>query len=410
MEEQLKLLKTEFSIVKENIHTIHLNSTSIKTKIEKLRTIYSQMVSENSSKKIFLFCLESFNFQIKSFSVDNENLNKSLLLISNRVYCDYYKLFKLIKSLFEEYKYSTPKEIVEPPVYDILNPFFEYSVETISKMHGDVTLMLETLIDYYNNNCDNIQAYNCKSQTGICITNFIKTLEYDNSVLKDQINLYLSYMDFFKNTQIKHLMKLLCKMELLKKEINDEINDDIDEDICPVTPNNSVKDDSDGDDGPYLELTTPILMTRSILSNESVSSNSSVSSKVTRNTSKSVSSEASELSSNSSNISEISAKSNTNETSVVSVSTVATTSTEKKNEKFAEQNADEKPAKKKGRPRTKDVAKMKSDKKIEAIDSKEHSKEISEEEFGVTIDQINVNADTISMVIIEGLEGADTLV
>ena len=353
------------------------------------------MVSENSSKKIFLFCLESFNFQIKSFSVDNENLNKSLLLISNRVYCDYYKLFKLIKSLFEEYKYSAPKEIAEPPVYDILNPFFEYSVETISKMHGDVTLMLETLIDYYNNNCDNIQAYNCKSQTGICITNFIKTLEYDNSVLKDQINLYLSYMDFFKNTQIKHLMKLLCKMELLKKEINDEINDDIDEDICPVTPNNSVKDDSDGDDGPYLELTTPILMTRSILSNESVSSNSSVSSKVTRNTSKSVSSEASELSSNSS---EISAKSNTNETSVVSVATVATTSTEKKNEKFVEQNAEEKPAKKKGRPRTKDVGKTKSDKKIEATDSKEHF----EEEFGVTIDQINVNADTVSMVIIEG--------
>ena len=340
MEEQLKLLKTEFSIVKENIHTIHLNSASIKTKIEKLRTIYSQMVSENSSKKIFLFCLESFNFQIKSFSVDNENLNKSLLLISNRVYCDYYKLFKLIKSLFEEYKYSTPKEIVEPPVYDILNPFFEYSVETISKMHGDVTLMLETLIDYYNNNCDNIQAYNCKSQTGICITNFIKTLEYDNSVLKDQINLYLSYMDFFKNTQIKHLMKLLCKMELLKKEINDEINYDIDEDICPVTPNNSVKDDSDGDDGPYLELTTPILMTRSILSNSSASSNSSVSSKVTRNTSKSVSSEASELSSNSgnssnsSNISEISAKSNTNEISVASVSTVSTTSTEKKKRKI----------------------------------------------------------------------------
>lgn len=405
MEEQLKLLKREFSIVKENIHTIHLNSASIKTKIEKLRTIYSQMVSENSSKKIFLFCLESFNFQIKSFSVDNENLNKSLLLISNRVYCDYYKLFKLIKSLFEEYKYSTPKEIVEPPVYDILNPFFEYSVETISKMHGDVTLMLETLIDYYNNNCDNIQAYNCKSQTGICITNFIKTLEYDNSVLKDQINLYLSYMDFFKNTQIKHLMKLLCKMELLKKEINDEINDDIDEDVSPVTPNNSVKDDSDGDDGPYLELTTPILMTRSNVINESVSS------KVTRNTSKSVSSEASELSSNSSNSSnssEISAKSNTNESSVtneISVATIPTTSTEKKNEKFVEQNAEEKPAKKKGRPKTKDVGKTKSDKKIEATDSKEHS----EEEFGVTIDQINVNADTVSMVIVEGVEGADTL-
>ena len=75
----------------------------------------------------------------------------------------------------------------------------------------------------------------------------------------------------------------------------------------------------------------------------------------------------------------------------------------KKNEKFVEQNAEEKPAKKKGRPKTKDVGKTKSDKKIEATDSKEHS----EEEFGVTIDQINVNADTVSMVIVEGLEGVE---
>ncbi len=406
MEQQLEKLKEEFSIVKDNIQTIILNYNSIKTKIEKLRTIYSDMIIANSHKKIFLFCLESFNFQIKSFSVDSENLNKSLLLLSNRIYCDYYKLFRLIKSLFDDYKYAVPTEISNPPTYDILNPFFEYNVNDISNMQLNVCLLLNALIDYYNNNSDNIQAYTSKSQTGICISNFVKTLEYDNTVLKDQIFLYLSYLDFFKNTQIKHLSKLLHKMNSLKKEIND----DIDEDICPVTPNNSVKDDSDGDDGPYLELTTPILMTRSILSNESVSSNSSVSSKVTRNTSKSVSSEASELSSN---ISEISAKSNTNETSVVSVATVATTSTEKKNEKFVEQNAEEKPAKKKGRPKTKDNAKTKLDKKKEDTDSKgcfapdTSAKESTDasyentENFGVTIDQINALSDTVAMVISE---------
>jgi len=440
MEQQLETLNSEFSIVKENIHTIVLNSSSIKTKIEKLRNIYSEMISANSSKKIFLFCLESFNFQIKSFSVDNENLNKSLLLISNRVYCDYYKLFKLIKTLFEEYKYIVPKKISEPPVYDILNPFFEYSVDDISKMHDDVCLLLYTLIDYFNNNCDNIMAYTSKSQSGICISNFIKTLEYDNSILKDQIHLYLGYMDFFKSTQTKYLVKLLHKMELLKKEINDEINDDIDP---PPPPNNTSEDESDESDGPYLELTSPIKVSRSdtSVSHESIVSVASVSS---MSSVASVSSIVnSHISSNESVSSKTSDDSYISETSIASItninnSSVATTSTEKKNEKFVEQNVEEKPAKKKGRPRTKDVVKTKSDKKKEVTDSEgcfasdtvkdsseghevpdtqEHEvpdavkdssvKDSSEgvkdnsEDFGITIDQIHEHANTIAMTIAE---------
>ena len=442
MEEQLETLNYEFSIVKENIHTIISNSASIKTKIEKLRNIYSEMISANSYKKIFLFCLESFNFQIKSFSVDNENLNKSLLLISNRVYCDYYKLFKLIKTLFEEHKYDIPKEISEPPVYDILNPFFEYSVDDISKMHDDVCLLLYALIDYFNNNCDNIMAYTSKSQSGICIANFIKTLEYDNSVLKDQINLYLGYMDFFKSTQTKYLVKLLHKMELLKKEINDEINDDIDP---PPPPNNTSEDDSDESDGPYLELTSPVK--NAIISQASIASvaNSSISSNSSMSSVASVSSKASivnsHISSNASVLSEASDDSYISEESITSIahdSSVATTSTEKKNENFVEQNAEEKPAKKKGRPRTKDVVKTKFDKKKEVTDSegciatdtvkdsfvkdssdgvkdssdgvkdssdgvKDSSDGVkdSAEDFGITIDQIHEQANTMSMTIVE---------
>jgi hypothetical protein len=360
--------------------------------------------------------------------------------------------------LFEEYKYIVPKKISEPPVYDILNPFFEYSVDDISKMHGDVCLLLYTLIDYFNNNCDNIMAYTSKSQSGICISNFIKTLEYDNSILKDQIHLYLSYMDFFKSTQTKYLVKLLHKMELLKKEINDEINDDIDP---PPPPNNTSEDESDESDGPYLELTSPVKVSRSdtIMSHESIASVSSVSSIA------SIASIASIVNSHiSSKASEASYDSYISETSIASIasiasitninnSSVATTSTEKKNEKFVEQNVEEKPAKKKGRPRTKDVVKTKSDKKKEVTDSEgcfasdtvkdssegcEYSEGIksdtqgceyseglksdtvkdssvkdssvkdssegvkdNSEDFGITIDQINEHANTIAMTIAE---------
>ena len=231
MECQLETLKTEFSIIKENISIISENSISIKSKIEKLKRVYSEMISSNCHRKIFLFCLESFNFQIKSFSVDTENIRNSLLLIINRIYCDYYKLLNLIIGMFNESKNTLPSTIKEHPAYDNLNPLFEYCHSDIFDVHEDVCVLIENTIGIYNKNQLTIDSYTSKSQTGICILNFIKTLEYDNSVLKDKIQLYLNYMDFFKNTQIKYLRKLVRKMESLKKEIDDEI--EIDDDIPP---------------------------------------------------------------------------------------------------------------------------------------------------------------------------------
>ena len=122
-------------------------------------------------------------------------------------------------------------KIKERPAYDNLNPLFEYRHSDVFDVHEDVCVLIENLIGMYNTNQLTIDSYTSKSQTGICILNFIKTLEYDNSVIKDKIQLYLNYMDFFKNTQIKHLSKLVRKMESLKTEIDDEI--EIDDDIPP---------------------------------------------------------------------------------------------------------------------------------------------------------------------------------
>lgn len=371
MEQQLETIKTEFSIVKENIHAITNNLTTVKKKLDRLKQIYSDMISTNSNKKIFLFCLESFNFQIKSFSVDADNLHKSLLLVSNRVYCDYYKLLKLIRVIFEEYKYAFPKELVELPAYDVLNPLFEYSVDDIVKIHANVCLLIKTLIEYYDNNCDNIESYNTKSQTGICIFNFIKTLEYDNSVLKDQIILYLNYLDFFKTTQTKHLVKLLGKMDAFQKDISSEIADEPEPEPEPVPL---------GPTGPT-DFTEPILEFPSEFPYT-----------LTPNTTP-TSMEKEEFEDfvlpfarrNTNTMSE------TSDLTESSKDTIKTSSTEKKNEKNTPENVEEKPAKKKGRPRTKGVVETKSVKKIEETDN-----------FGITIDQLQEHLDNaISMSIVE---------
>ena len=374
MESQLELLKSEFSIVKENTCKISANYNSIKEKIGKLKYVYSEMISTNSHKKIFLFCLESFNFQIKAFNVDTENIYNSLLLITNRIYCDYYKLFKLISSLFDEYKYKLPSSIKERPIYNDLNPFVEYKFEDVSNLHEDVCSLILSLIMTHNYNEIKIDSYTSKSQTGICILNFIKTLEYDNSVLKDQIMLYLNYMDFFKNTQTKHLTKLLRKMEALKTEIDEEIVFDVDPDPDPDPDPDTDSSLSDGDTDPSVDptqfqallLTTPVSSTASF---ESACMSSR---------------DFFDYSLDKQETTEISERRNT-----ISSDTSSTISdAEKKNEKIEPEK------KKKGRPRKEDAKNVKDEKKEKPKASKKVDQHIipltenKELDFGITIDQL----------------------
>ena len=53
-------------------------------------------LSKKSHKQIFVFCLDSFLFQYKVFAMEIDNLNKTHSMIKNRMYCDYYKLYKML--------------------------------------------------------------------------------------------------------------------------------------------------------------------------------------------------------------------------------------------------------------------------------------------------------------------------
>jgi hypothetical protein len=119
---------------------------------------------------------------------------------------------------------------------------------------------------------------------------------------------------------------------------------------------------------------------------------------------------------NTNTMSETSETSDVSEISDISATsskdTIITTSTEKKNEKITPENVGEKPAKKKGRPRTKGVVETKSVKKIEETESSEgcsvkgcgapDTVEDSSDDFGITIDQLQDHLNNaISMSVVE---------
>lgn len=223
MELEIQKLTTEFINLKDIIGKIMETKMVIKQKLARLKEIHADFIKDNNTKKIFLICLESFHFQYKVMNVETDNMHRSFALLTNRAYCDYFNLYSMLHKVFEEYEIDVPTE-QQHPVYKDLEPFFEYKLNEISLAHANSIELITILILKYKEKESLVSKYISKSKSGIRIANFINTLEYENKVLKEKIELYTNYCDFFQNSQLKYLNKLYSKIKILQDEINEEIS------------------------------------------------------------------------------------------------------------------------------------------------------------------------------------------
>ena len=78
------------------------------TNISKIKYIYMELLNNsNNNQKSILFGLDSFQFQGKLLDMENTDLKRMFLVLNNRMYCEYYKLYKII---IEYIKYNIKKE------------------------------------------------------------------------------------------------------------------------------------------------------------------------------------------------------------------------------------------------------------------------------------------------------------
>ena len=223
MEASIDKIVADFATnIQHNIINIMHTIKIVKDKIQILRDIYGDLIEKNNHKQIFLFCLESFNFQNKTLLYESDHLHKTFIMLLNRTYRDYYKLYNIILKLFDEYKLEN-KTQKKHPEYRDLDVNADFSLEEISNIHDDVIYLTCVLIDKYKESEAVIRQYKTKSKTGIYIINFINTIEYDNAILKDQIDLYINYLFFFQDTQTTYLSKLNKKMVGFLNEIEEDI-------------------------------------------------------------------------------------------------------------------------------------------------------------------------------------------
>jgi hypothetical protein len=229
MEDRLIKLKSDFSNVITIRNTVKNVFDILQTRIDKLKIIYLEFIKDNKTE-MFVFGLDSFYFQNKLIDIEYDDMMRLFLAINNRMYCEYFKLYKMIV----EYvlKNVNDKKIIEIikvnnfPVYKDLEPFKEYKFEIVLELHDNIINLLSSLNSYLINKEMELKVYKQKKDIGLNIDNFVNSFNFNNIIIKEKISLFITYIEFFHKLHSKYLKRFSNKIQLMYTHISNDINFD----------------------------------------------------------------------------------------------------------------------------------------------------------------------------------------
>ena len=227
MEEHLSLLKSTFCQIVDmkegNLEILH----NLDSRIKKIKEMYSEFISTNK-ENLFVFTLDSFHFQSKLIDIEYEDIKRMFLSITNRMYCDYYKLFKIIiVYIIENVPDKKLTELIKVhdnfPIYKDLEPFKQYDFQHIQGLHEIILVILTYMHTFIANKDHDLKVYQSKNQIGLNIDSFVSTFSFNNIVMNQRGMLFINYMEFFHKLHAKYLKRFTTKLNLMLSQINNDI-------------------------------------------------------------------------------------------------------------------------------------------------------------------------------------------
>jgi hypothetical protein len=226
METRLVKLKSDFNDI-INIRNVVKNVfDTLQIRIDRLRQIYAEFIKTNKSE-MFVFGLDSFHFQSKLIDIEYDDMKRLFLAINNRMYCEYFKLHKIIVEYISknvtDKKVSDLVKITNFPTYKDLEPFKEYKFEIILDIHENILNLLGILISILNNKENELTIHKTKQKIGLNIDNFITSFNFNISVMREKIVMFITYIEFFHKMHSKYLKRFSNKIQLMYTHISNDI-------------------------------------------------------------------------------------------------------------------------------------------------------------------------------------------
>jgi hypothetical protein len=197
----------------------------IKKKIADLSKMYMDVVKNHGIKE-YTFGLDAFHFQSKLIEHEYENMQKLLNTITNRFYCEYYKLYKIIlEYVHTELKLNiniTSKVVF--PAYKDLEKHINYDFSLTVEIQSMSVKYINALNDYLQSKNKELYINSTRqSKCGINIDHIVHYQSYTNALIAEQIRMFIRYMDALN----KHHTKYINRLYNVSKHLLDDVNADI---------------------------------------------------------------------------------------------------------------------------------------------------------------------------------------
>jgi hypothetical protein len=269
MEHRINKLKSDFNNITSTRNNVKNVFDILQLRINKLKLFYSEFIKNNKSK-LFIFGLDSFHFQNKLIDVEYDDMKRLFLAINNRMYCEYFKLYKIITEyIYENISDKKITEIIKVnnfPVYKDLEPFKEYSFEITTEIHENILIIVNSMISNLNTRENELNVHRGKQALGLNIDNFITTYNFELTVIKEKISMFLTYIEFFHKLHTKHLKRFSNKIQLMYTHITTDIKFDETIDMNKHKKKDVVDDSSTPSN--EIKLTVEEVKTNNILDDE----------------------------------------------------------------------------------------------------------------------------------------------
>jgi len=222
-------LKNNFNDIK-NIRESSINlMKSLGDKIETLKIIYNELIENNLDETDT--GLDSFHFQTKLINLELENYQKTFKIIDNRIYGDYYKLFKKVTKFLKDNEYilTLNKNIIQQyenkdyEVFKDLNNIQDYDINNTSEIFNDIIQVIDILHNELMEREHKLELQKIKQQSGLNIDTLISKVKYNNKYLNNHILLFNENIEIFNSFHKKYLIRFLLKTKLFYGQINIDI-------------------------------------------------------------------------------------------------------------------------------------------------------------------------------------------
>lgn len=179
-----------------------------------MRTTYQETTTSS------VFGMDTFHFQCKLLDAELSDLKRHLSLINNRMYCEYYKLYRLMSEYVKSLLINCSNiDLSSFVAYKDLEPYKVYEPSVVSSVNSEIARVLGLLRAHVEEKERELAPHRDNQDRGMNVNNFVMTLTHHIQIVQEKIRLFESHLAIFHELQRTRFGHFREKLDILRSRI-----------------------------------------------------------------------------------------------------------------------------------------------------------------------------------------------